>query len=50
MKSTIIASCISAMAMSADLWNDFKEDFEDLQAQQQETDAAQMDLLSSVMQ
>ena len=38
------------MAMSADLWNNFKEDIQDLQAQQQDTDAAQMDLLSSVMQ
>ena len=49
-KSTIIASCISAMAMSADLWNDYIEDIQDLQAWQKASDDSQMDLLSSVMQ
>ena len=49
-KSTIIASCISAMVMSADLWNDYIEDIDTLQAQQHASDESQMDLLSSVMQ
>ena len=50
MKSTIIASCISAMAMSADLWDNFVTDIEDLQIQQKAADESQVDLLYSVMQ
>ena len=38
MKSTFIASCISAMAMSSDLLDNFKEDIDVLQAQQKLTD------------
>ena len=38
------------MAMSADLWNDYIEDIQDLQAWQKASDDSQMDLLSSVMQ
>lgn len=49
MKSTLIASCLSAMAMSSDLLQDFKDEITDLQAQQETTDQAEKDLISAVM-
>ena len=49
-KSTIIASCISAIAMSADpLWYDLQDEMQGLVKQQQNTDKMQLELLSSVM-
>ena len=49
MKSTFIASCISAMAMSASLdsaLGDFKDGIKSLQAEQSATDDLQMDIIS----
>ena len=49
MKSTFIASCISAMAMSASLdsaLGDFKDGIKSLQAEQSATDDLQMDMIS----
>ena len=50
MKPTLIASCLSAMALSADLLQDFSDEIQGLEAQQETADQAEMDLLSSVMQ
>ena len=49
MKSTFIASCISAMAISASLdsaLGDFKDGIKSLQAEQSATDDLQMDIIS----
>ena len=53
MKSTFIASCISAMAMSASLdsaLGDFKDGIKSLQAEQSATDDLQMDMINLLVE
>ena len=52
MKSTFIASCISAMAMSASLdsaLGDFKDGTMSLQARQSATDDLELDMISALV-